>query len=262
MKNPCFPSPCGPNAECRNIGNTPSCSCHINFIGSPPNCRPECSIHADCASDRACINSKCQDPCPGSCGISAVCNVLNHIPICTCVEGYIGDPFTNCRQQPLEGKYIYLFKYNIFIILLSNTIIAANVLVEPVVTDACSNVRCGSNAECINGQCQCLPEYHGDPYFNCRPECVFSTDCDIKKACVQQKCVDPCIGTCGVNAICQVVNHIPMCTCNNGFTGNAFVVCNPIRGNFDLFNSFVFYFKLFKTKQFFLHSINVSYSYF
>lgn len=103
ISNPCVPSPCGPNAECRNIGNTPSCSCLINFIGSPPNCRPECSIHSDCPSDRACINSKCQDPCPGSCGVSASCNVLNHIPICTCLEGYIGDPFTSCRLQPLEG---------------------------------------------------------------------------------------------------------------------------------------------------------------
>lgn len=103
--------------------------------------------------------------------------------------------------------------------------------VEAIVMDDCSNIRCGSNAECINGQCQCLSEYHGDPYFNCRPECVYSSDCDPQKACVQRKCLDPCIGACGQNAICQVVNHIPMCSCNNGFTGNAFITCNPIRGN-------------------------------
>lgn len=105
------------------------------------------------------------------------------------------------------------------------------VLVEPIIMDACSNVHCGSNAECINGQCQCLPEYNGDPYFNCRPECVLNTDCDSSKTCIQQKCVDPCLGACGLNAICQVINHIPMCSCNNGFTGNAFVLCNPIKGN-------------------------------
>lgn len=105
VRNPCVPSPCGPNSECRDVGNTPSCSCLTSFIGSPPNCRPECTIHADCPSDRACINSKCQDPCPGSCGVSAVCNVLNHIPICTCIEAYVGDPFTSCRPKPLEGIY-------------------------------------------------------------------------------------------------------------------------------------------------------------
>lgn len=102
---------------------------------------------------------------------------------------------------------------------------------EASVVDDCTNVRCGPNAECVSGQCQCLPEYHGDPYFNCRPECVFSTDCDPQKACVQRKCVDPCVGACGQNAICQVVNHIPMCSCNNGYTGNSFIICNPIRGN-------------------------------
>lgn len=96
--------------------------------------------------------------------------------------------------------------------------------------DECTNVRCGPNAECINGQCQCLPEYHGDPYFNCRPECVLNTDCDQNKACVRRKCVDPCVGACGQNAICQVVNHIPMCSCVQGFSGNAFVVCVPVKG--------------------------------
>lgn len=108
---------------------------------------------------------------------------------------------------------------------------------EPAVIDECTNIRCGSNAECINGQCHCLPEYHGDPYFNCRPECVYSTDCDHSKACVQRKCVDPCVGACGQNAVCQVINHIPMCSCNTGFTGNAFVLCHPIRGIFLNFNT-------------------------
>lgn len=103
LQNPCSPSPCGPNAECRNVGNTPSCSCLPTFIGSPPNCRPECAIHSDCPSNRACINSRCQDPCPGSCGLWSTCNVLNHIPICTCIEGYVGDPFTNCVMKTVEG---------------------------------------------------------------------------------------------------------------------------------------------------------------
>lgn len=103
VKHPCFPSPCGLNAECREIGNTPSCSCLPTYIGSPPNCRPECTIHSDCPSDHACINSKCQDPCPGSCGAFAKCSVQNHIPICICIDGYIGDPFTSCKPQPLQG---------------------------------------------------------------------------------------------------------------------------------------------------------------
>lgn len=44
---------------------------------------------------------------------------------------------------------------------------------------------------------------------------------------MQNKCKDPCPGTCGQNAQCDVVNHIPMCSCPSGFTGNAFVTCRP-----------------------------------
>lgn len=98
--NVCVPSPCGANAECRDIGGSPSCSCLANYIGSPPNCRPECVINPECASSKACIREKCIDPCPGSCGTNAQCSVINHTPICTCFEGYSGDPFTSCQLKP------------------------------------------------------------------------------------------------------------------------------------------------------------------
>lgn len=76
-------------------------------MGSPPNCRPECTINSDCPSNKACMNQKCRDPCPGSCGLGANCAVLNHIPICTCPEGYTGDPFANCYLKP-QRKIIYI----------------------------------------------------------------------------------------------------------------------------------------------------------
>lgn len=47
---------------------------------------------------------------------------------------------------------------------------------------------------------------------------------------MKKKCVDPCEGTCGLNAICSVYNHIPMCSCNPGFIGNSFVLCTEIKG--------------------------------
>ncbi len=103
--NPCVPSPCGPNAECRNTNGIPSCSCLSQFIGQPPNCRPECSINSECPSNKACIKQTCRDPCPGSCGLNAACYVSNHIPICTCNENYIGDPFNECYLKPPERKY-------------------------------------------------------------------------------------------------------------------------------------------------------------
>lgn len=94
--NPCVPSPCGPYSECRIVGNTPACSCQQNYIGRPPNCRPECTINAECPGNLACINERCKDPCPGSCGIHAICTVSNHAPRCSCENGYTGDPFAGC----------------------------------------------------------------------------------------------------------------------------------------------------------------------
>lgn len=94
--NPCVPSPCGPNSVCRDIGNLPACSCLPGYIGRAPNCRPECTINAECHGNLACVNEKCIDPCPGSCGLHAYCNVANHVPLCTCFEGYTGDPFRGC----------------------------------------------------------------------------------------------------------------------------------------------------------------------
>lgn len=96
---------------------------------------------------------------------------------------------------------------------------------EPEQDDPCYPSPCGSNAICENGNCKCLPEYQGDPYVGCRPECVLSTDCDRNKACLRNKCVDPCLNTCGLNAICEVINHIPMCRCPDGTSGNAFIQC-------------------------------------
>lgn len=101
---PCAPSPCGPNAICREIADLPSCSCLSGYIGSPPHCRPECTNHNDCPNNLACISEKCKDPCVGSCGVNAICSVINHIPICTCLENYIGDPFSNCYPPPPPRK--------------------------------------------------------------------------------------------------------------------------------------------------------------
>lgn len=105
--NPCIPSPCGPNSECKIKSNRPVCSCLPNYFGSPPNCRPECIINSECPLTKACINQKCVDPCPGSCGYNAECQVINHVPICHCLNGFTGDPFTGCQQG--TSNFYFLF---------------------------------------------------------------------------------------------------------------------------------------------------------
>lgn len=100
---------------------------------------------------------------------------------------------------------------------------------EPVHDDPCDPSPCGPNAECNNGECTCLLEFHGDPYSGCRPECVLNSDCPRDKACLNSKCKDPCPGTCGSNAVCEVLNHIPMCRCPDGMNGNAFIECRQMQ---------------------------------
>lgn len=107
--NPCVPSPCGPNSQCKVAGTQAACSCIQNYKGRPPNCRPECTLNAECPSNLACKNEQCIDPCPGSCGTNALCSVVTHNSVCTCVVGYEGDPTTNCI--PITSKTFFSFFY-------------------------------------------------------------------------------------------------------------------------------------------------------
>lgn len=203
-QNPCFPTPCGPYSQCLPNGELPICSCLSNYYGAPPNCHPECTINADCPSNKACLNQVCRDPCPGSCGLLTTCHTMNHSPICVCIDKHIGDPFTSCHPVPVQS------------------------IPPPINDDPCNPSPCGSNTNCNSGVCSCIPQYHGDPYIGCRPECVLNSDCAINKACIRNKCADPCLGTCGNLALCEVINHVPMCSCPQGLSGNAFVQCRPI----------------------------------
>jgi len=100
--NPCIPSPCGPNSQCKVQGNSPSCSCLPEFIGSPPNCKPECISNSECPIHLSCMNMKCKNPCIGACAPSAECKVISHTPRCSCPVGYIGNPLSECSPQ--QGK--------------------------------------------------------------------------------------------------------------------------------------------------------------
>lgn len=101
---PCSPSPCGINAYCHERFDTAICECVPNYRGNPyQGCQPECLVNTDCPKSQACIKTKCQDPCPGTCGVGATCTVSNHVPICSCPLPTIGDAFTLC-QIPVEGK--------------------------------------------------------------------------------------------------------------------------------------------------------------
>lgn len=202
--NPCDPSPCGPNGQCREINGEAVCSCLPEYIGPPPACRPECVISSECPSSKACINRKCQDPCPGSCGVDAECHVRNHSPLCSCKPGHTGDALIGCQPSP-ERKH------------------------DPSPKNPCIPSPCGPYSQCriVNddASCSCLLKYVGIPP-NCRPECTINAECPSNTACIKEQCKDPCPGSCGFNALCSVINHTPSCSCRASYTGDPFTSCH------------------------------------
>ena len=180
------------------------CRCAPGYYGKPPHCRPECLVSSDCRSDQACIRQKCEDPCVGTCGAHATCQMVQHKPVCQCAPGYTGNPFLGCIKiaQPPPPK-------------------------QP-----CSPSPCGPNAQCrvVYGdreECSCLPGFVGQPPY-CKPECYVDAECAGNRICQQQKCIDPCSNVCGVNADCTTTNHIILCSCIPGYTGDPFTSCQVL----------------------------------
>lgn len=97
IANPCSPNPCGPNAQCRERNGAGACACPPDLIGDPydneKGCHRECESSNDCAPQLACVGFKCTDPCPNTCGTLSICNVQQHVPVCTCPPEYTGDPY-------------------------------------------------------------------------------------------------------------------------------------------------------------------------
>ncbi|VEN33687.1 unnamed protein product [Callosobruchus maculatus] len=60
---------------------------------------------------------------------------------------------------------------------------------------------------------------------SCIAECLDNSDCAGHKTCSAGNCIDPCVGVCGANANCETRNHVPVCSCPAGFTGDPFTGC-------------------------------------
>lgn len=216
-KSPCIPSPCGQNTQCSVLNDRAVCSCLPDTIGDPQTgCHAECVINSDCSADKACINKHCENPCQTStCGIKAECRVYDHTANCYCRNGYMGNAFIHCLPNPP----------------------IRNVTANPCDPSPC---RIGSVCHAYGSDVAVCDICSNEKGYNnpaCRPECLTNSDCEFSKACLNQRCSDPCIGTCGQNAICTVINHNAICSCPHGLYGNPFDHCSvpipPIPGDGD-----------------------------
>lgn len=94
----CKENPCHVSAKCINVPGSYKCICAEGTSGDPylaPGCRKpnQCGRNTDCATNLACRNGSCYNPCPEiKCGINAECNIFNHRVVCSCPYGYLGDP--------------------------------------------------------------------------------------------------------------------------------------------------------------------------
>ena len=100
------------------------------------------------------------DPCnPSPCGQNAQCQNKLRAAACTCLPGYVGDPYQACRQQLKLECYTHADCP-------TSKACQSNKCVPP-----CTSSICGTNADCRVqnhiATCTCRPGYHGDPFTNC-----------------------------------------------------------------------------------------------
>lgn len=230
--NPCIiKDPCGPNAECYTLGNTPQCRCLSGFRGNPyERCVVVgCRSNNDCPDDRSCINGQCINPCAYEhpCAPEAQCRVKNHISLCRCPTGMSGNPYTYCQDEPRpeckeDGDCPALL--------------------------ACFNKKCQNpctvlepcqrpaDCEVVNTLpmrtmiCVCPSGYISSGSGTCKTippvtdvACTADTQCPNDRACINGICIKPC--DCGPNAECHIKSHKPVCSCIPGYEGNPNLEC-------------------------------------
>lgn len=233
--NPCLvKDPCGTNAECFVYRNQAQCRCRSGFRGDPfTRCTLiGCISNSDCPNDRQCINAQCINPCVYSnpCSPLSECRVQNHIALCRCPLGYIGNPYVNCRREPQpECRQ-------------DSDCPSRLACINEQCQNPCAVLQpCHNPAECLVSPtvpvrtmiCVCPTGYISSGSGTCNPitalrevACLSDSECPNDRTCVNNICINPC--SCGPNADCRVKNHKPICTCKQGFNGNPDIECTRI----------------------------------
>lgn len=192
---------CGPNAICVTNNHVAKCQCPSGpYTGNPDDpekgCRSvPCIYNDDCLSHELCnrMTYTCMNACSeDSCGENAVCISDNHKSVCQCPSGFKADPVPEVACKKIE---------------------------------ACNPNPCHPTAVCeprlSSYECRCPSGFVGDPKrTGCRKQngCLNGDrDCPPEAACVDNRCVNPCEGACGINSLCKIVNRKPICICPEGY---------------------------------------------
>lgn len=240
----CDDQSCGKNAMCHGRKHQPTCTCRDGTVGNPfVECntqrdppKPDCTIDTECASQLACINQRCENPCARSqiCSRDQTCTVSDTNPlrtlICKCPVDMVADANGNCKPIAVGEPGC---KSNF-------DCPDSDICVRGSCSLACKVEPCGINAQCLSqnhrGQCSCARGYEGNPLKECslitfrQPtrECTTNDDCPFDRSCKNEKCVNPCSYSCGSN-FCHVENHQAICRCPDGYIGSPETSCTPIK---------------------------------
>lgn len=242
----CDDDSCAELATCIGKQHQPRCECPFGMRGNPfIECKhdqqavqsPECVSDGDCASQLACINSHCVNPCAMNniCAPDQQCRVLDTLPLrtimCQCPPDTVVDQIGRCAVIVSTNPQCKS----------DNDCNTEEKCINGNCMEACRFDRCGVNALCKSFShqaiCTCAEGYTGNPHYECTniprqptivsPECYNDNDCSNEKACRNEVCVNPCRedSSCAVNAFCSVNNHKALCRCPPGYEGNPNIEC-------------------------------------
>ena len=212
--------------------------CPVEFLGffacshglSSLTLDTQCTIDTDCPPSQACLGGQCKNPCSmrGVCGIKALCQVQNHQILCICPQCHIGNPQIDCQPDP-----------NCSSIRTPPTPIhcksndecpdtqACNAKIGQCLNPCSSMNKCEKNKRCEvrNHSPVCICKFgftvNSAGEFICagrKIECREHQECLSTQACKDNQCVNPCATEqpCPPTKKCSVVNHQPVCICEEG----------------------------------------------
>lgn len=178
-----------------------------------------CTADDTCPQEQACRNGHCERVVC-DCSPNSDCRIVNRKPVCTCREGYAGDPTVACYKigcsidEECPGTHACF-----------------NGQCKPV----CNPLSCVSGAVCLGIQhkpvCECPPGTRGSPASGCRAAgCSSIDDCPSEMACFNGICKNPCslANVCDPSQECKPFNHTVECVCPPGFEGTPGVACTKV----------------------------------
>lgn len=237
--NPCLSMSCGRGAECIAQNHHAQCRCPLGTQGDPLlSCITGiCHYNEDCADHEACdrLNRVCRPVCDDdTCADTANCRGQQHQPKCYCPPGTSGNPFVDCVAH-IQPEPECRSDSDC----LSQLACINNRCANPCAVDN----MCSPDQECRildtlplrTMVCQCPPDTLVDPSGRCvpilvpKPQCRSDSDCSNPDKCLRGTCIEACkVDRCGINAICNSIDHQAICTCAPAYTGNPRFECSNI----------------------------------